>query len=120
MSKDSEETSEERSRRIGSNARPRRFIYDVSSTPTPESRPILHTRTCPFCREHVGGEQNFREHLRTECEEAPREVNRNVSDWRDELDEFAPEDSEDSDESEPDSRNVSDRPDDAPGEVLPV
>jgi len=113
-----EETAEERSRRIGSTARPRRFIYDVSSTPTPEERPILHTRTCPFCREHVGGEQNFREHLRLDCQEAPREVDYDVSDWRDELEEFAPDDSEN--EAGAGSRNTSDRPDDSPGEVLPV
>ena len=119
----SEETAEKRSRRIDSTARPRRFIRDVSSTPTPEERPILHMVKCPFCRVHVGGEQNFREHLHKECEEAPREVNRHVTDWQEELEdemaEFMPEEDAEEDE-EVAGKDTSDRPDDAPGEVLPV
>ena len=98
---------------------PRRFLVDVSSTPTPEEEPVLHMVKCPFCRVHVGGEQNFREHLHKECEEAPREVHISMSDWRqefaDELDEFASEEEET-------ERSVSERyaDEDTPGEVLPV
>ncbi|MDZ7687629.1 MAG: hypothetical protein U5J64_02710 [Halobacteriales archaeon] len=98
--------------------RPRRFIRDVSTTPTPQEAPVLHMVKCPFCRVHVGGEQNFREHLHKECEEAPREVNHDVTDWRDELEEFEDEPEDTSEEEE--SRSRYDRPDDAPGEVLPV
>jgi hypothetical protein len=75
---------------------------------------------CPFCREHVGGEQNFRHHLWLDCEEAPREVNTDVSDWKkeleDEMAEFMPE--EDDEESEEDTRELSNHLD--YGEVLPV
>jgi len=34
----------------------------------------LHLRACPFCDEPMSGEPEFREHLRFECDEAPREV----------------------------------------------
>ncbi|MDZ7687289.1 MAG: hypothetical protein U5J64_00960 [Halobacteriales archaeon] len=94
--------------------RPRRFIADVSSTPD-GVQPVLHMVKCPFCRVHVGGEQNFREHLHKDCEEAPREVNHEHTEWRDEIEELARED----EESE---RSVSERyaDEDTPGEVLPV
>jgi len=34
----------------------------------------MHLRACPFCDEPMSGEPEFREHLRVECGEAPREV----------------------------------------------
>jgi hypothetical protein len=77
---------------------------------------------CPFCHKQMRTqkEPEFRSHLRTECEEAPREVNRHVTDWQeelaDEMAEFIPEE----DDEEEARKDTSERPDDAPGEVLPV
>jgi hypothetical protein len=34
----------------------------------------VNLRACPFCDEPMSGEPEFREHLRVECDEAPREV----------------------------------------------
>ena len=106
--------SSDRSRRVTSDTSPRRYIKDVA---TGHSTQQLHMVRCPFCDEPMTTqrEPEFRSHLRTECEEAPREVNHGHADWRDELEEFAPEEDEDSS-----SEVASDRPDDAPGEVLPV
>jgi len=51
---------------------PRDYVVDISDTSTQ----VLHTVRCPFCDKEMETEREpeFRSHLRTECEEAPREV----------------------------------------------
>jgi len=50
---------------------PRDYVIDVSDT----RKQSLHTVRCPFCDEpmETRREPEFRSHLRTDCEEAPRE-----------------------------------------------
>lgn len=55
-----------------STVRPRNYVIDTSSG----RQQSLHTARCPFCDKEMETqrEPEFRSHLRTECEEAPREV----------------------------------------------
>lgn len=55
-----------------STVRPRNYIIDVSDG----RQQSLHTVRCPFCDEEMETkrEPEFRSHLRTDCKEAPREV----------------------------------------------
>ena len=107
--------SAHRARRNGSSVNPRTYIKQDDN-----GRTLTMVR-CPFCHKAIEPprEPFFRNHLHKRCEEAPREVNRDASDWQeeptDEMAEFMLEE-----EAEEESEEDSDRPDDAPGEVLPV